>query len=1325
MPLRVLLPSLYKSIREKWIPWNLFDSRTTDPLIIRREILSTRLYIILVLVSLIILTTYASLSQQNETKTVLFPSESVYKNLLKTYTNNLQCTCTKVLIPYEKFVKTNPSFHQVCSSDFISQKWIDFIFKADSTLIWPIDVRTSLSSMWQLIRTFCQNAKTTVLNAFKQFNNSRLITSILLNEELLETKVSTTLNFLYRTISSNLIQSRKIIERITQANELMTGLLTNYIVVTDKFRLSQLPNDAFVSSTVNISAYIGIFANKYISKNSTKICSCKNNGSCPLPGNIYLYHISEKFAIYDMNKIEINESLSGIIIDCLPIQMTLSSTLECFYNEICLNILLSSYSNKMNISILNQSLLTRFNPKTKIELLINQLFIENIFNQTNYSEYYLQCLPNICHYNYLNRFNVIYILTIFISLFGGISTILRAISPLIIQLFFFLKKRFCSKQIQEIQNQSENKIRLLKLFREIETKIINFNLYTKYSHNPIRIYHSILSTRLYIISMFISLCIIILSSNFVNQTIHETILNPSREEYEKLEIQYSSTLQCPCTQISIPYGDFLNVQVKYHQICSSDFIQSWWYQSFLPRNSSDVIRNFLSIASSHFQALSTFCDIVNITINDAIEKFLTRNFINSQLLSNDSFILQVNSLNNTFATLTRTEFLYRISLTNLLLHSNQYLSNIQMNTYLNLRLTSNSYREPMYISIDVNPRFGLNENDTECDCILDSTCSFDYKISQNGQRLPIDWQLEGIHGGCYIINSVLKSSMICWFKDTCLNQLRKIFYEIGVVIPSSITPLNSTLPSRYSPSTLIETIFNEMMIEEWNFSYSFDKFYHKCKPSFCSFTYEKEINIIYIITIIVSLMGGINTILKFISPVIIKISFKFISLLTHIRSSRFSFIQQTNHQNGGISNIIINLINRLKDALLMLNLFDSESNDVDTNYRERISTRIYLTFFLISIFIIIFYTISLNIIVYKSLSNPSENEYKNLLMIYSESLYCPCKNISIEYKYFLQIETKFHSICSSDFISKKWLKYLFLDKHWIGYDRRDIRVRGSAYFSFLLSLCKISETTIDNSINQFLNDVFINTQLITESQLEIQINSIILQFRNVTLEKFSESFKLLRDIMNGNAFISSYYLNWYWWKDIKHTFVTFPIKSVVMKDECSCATRSDCIDSGGIYRDSSKKQRFVMPGWNIGCSVVETLLSSTLECLYNQKCVDLLVFYLTSELSIFPYRINMSAMNFSNESHFKPDIYIQNISDELFVEEWKHKTSYSSFYHQCAPIYCSYKTKKDDYIIYTISKVLGLCGGLTIALRFTIPLIIKIIFQIRKKCRRNTIQPNE
>jgi hypothetical protein len=102
----------------------------------------------------------------------------------------------------------------------------------------------------------------------------------------------------------------------------------------------------------------------------------------------------------------------------------------------------------------------------------------------------------------------------------------------------------------------------------------------------------------------------------------------------------------------------------------------------------------------------------------------------------------------------------------------------------------------------------------------------------------------------------------------------------------------------------------------------------------------------------------------------------------------------------------------------------------------------------------------------------------------------------------------------------------------------------------------------------------------------------------------------------------------------------------------------------------------------------------------------------------------MPALNFSNDNHFKRNTLIQNIADELFVEEWKNNSFYSSFYNQCAPIYCSYKTKKDDYVIYTISKVLGLYGGLTFALRFTIPFVIKIIFQIRNKCRRNTVTPN-
>ncbi|CAF4231817.1 unnamed protein product, partial [Adineta steineri] len=99
---------------------NIFDSQSVDAFIIRCKILSTRLYIIFLIIFLITLTTYTSLSNQIENKTVILSSQSIYENLRLKYASSLQCSCAKVSIPYENFVQTSPLFHRVCSSDFIS-----------------------------------------------------------------------------------------------------------------------------------------------------------------------------------------------------------------------------------------------------------------------------------------------------------------------------------------------------------------------------------------------------------------------------------------------------------------------------------------------------------------------------------------------------------------------------------------------------------------------------------------------------------------------------------------------------------------------------------------------------------------------------------------------------------------------------------------------------------------------------------------------------------------------------------------------------------------------------------------------------------------------------------------------------------------------------------------------------------------------------------------------------------------------------------------------------------------------------------------------------
>ncbi|CAF1379037.1 unnamed protein product [Adineta steineri] len=789
-------------------------------------------------------------------------------------------------------------------------------------------------------------------------------------------------------------------------------------------------------------------------------------------------------------------------------------------------------------------------------------------------------------------------------------------------------------------------------------------------------------------------------------------------------------LICPCTEISIPYEDIINITVDYHQICKSHFIQSSWYDRFSLANiglwSSYSNIDSVSIAVSYFRILETFCSLANETINDAKERFLTRNLINSQLLTSNLFYSQINSSIDTFKQSTKTEFLDRANLTNVLLHSNQYLSRTITNT--RLRSINQNITGLLSIKMLIFALYIVNTNNDKCYCVIDSTCHLNLSIRDECETYNIVWPIEGINLGCSIIDTVMQSSLICWFNKSCIYELRRRVekYNISVHENSTIL-LDRNLSSRYYPNTPIEEIFNEMMIEEWNIFRSFASYFLKCKPLLCSVTYQKKANIIYIITVIIGLIGGINVILNLISPLIIKIIFKIINKLRRQRSLQNQTEEQdNNYQNDEIcNNAVCNLMKRLINRLLLLNLFDDESTHIETIRRQRISTRVYIVVLSISMCIIAMYTMFSDRHKPQLFLNPSQNDYNRLLTSYSESLKCPCKNISIEYKHFIQINTTFHAVCSSDFISKRWHDYLFGRANWYYYDRRDIRVRGASYFLFLSKLCQISQTTINNALNQFLNTTFINTHMISISEFDSQINDIISQFKNNTLIIFSRRLKLFRDTLNGNAFVSSYSLNWYFYREYNSTSDINPIQPVKMTNKCSCGTRSDCIDPGGVYDTLNNTAKFLIPGWNVGCSVVETLLHSTFECLYDQICLNSLLSNTEQYTFEHSHYINISAMSFLNHSHFKPNTTIQNIADELFVEEWNNITSYSSFYKQCNPQECSYKIERDNYFASISSNILGLYGGLTVVLRFSIPFVIEIIFKIRNRCRRNTVVPTE
>ena len=221
MSLKHRLQSLYKTAHKTFDTLNLFDSKSSNITIVHREKLTTRLFLFLFLVLIIILLIYTSFRVQVKSETIEAPTQSVYENLRKKYADTLECLCEKISIPYGKFVNITPSFHQVCSSDFVKQNWIDFTFEIDRTSIWPIDIRQTLSSLWRLIATLCQTSINTTNNALDQFTDSPLTSLMILPEELLKAKMEANLEDLRQISSATLTRPLTFIQRIIQANLLL------------------------------------------------------------------------------------------------------------------------------------------------------------------------------------------------------------------------------------------------------------------------------------------------------------------------------------------------------------------------------------------------------------------------------------------------------------------------------------------------------------------------------------------------------------------------------------------------------------------------------------------------------------------------------------------------------------------------------------------------------------------------------------------------------------------------------------------------------------------------------------------------------------------------------------------------------------------------------------------------------------------------------------------------------------------------------------------------------------------------------------------------
>ncbi|CAF4517793.1 unnamed protein product [Rotaria socialis] len=986
--------------------------------------------------------------------------------------------------------------------------------------------------------------------------------------------------------------------------------------------------------------------------------------------------------------------VNGFLSGCLPLHSLLLSTLECYSNQICLNNLMAHLpSSNTLFNILNMNDSKNFIPTTPIDTLIDNLMIDEWLTEMDYHSYFAACRPLSCSYSYTVRFSILYIVTTLSGLCGGLIVILRFLCEVLMTSFYRIRDRYVRRLEPPVAESPRLGPRVIfyewicSLFNRIRNALHNLNLFDRRNSDASAIQEQILTTRLYIGCLFTSLLILILATGLSERTVINTVVLPPVAEFEKIAQTERQTLSCPCSEIAIQNSAFISVTYTLHQICSSEL---------LSEDSLDRLSYIDHIRSAYyhldirlygldmFRAIISYCILSNSTINDALATLLDTYLITTETLSRQDFNEQTQVLINNFLSNVKQTFKHMSVLAHETTRGSQLLSSRVSNFFLDGIFDSN--QNLIRVQTHLGTMSSIDDMLPTCSCAL-NMCSqllgF-FNRSSNGSKFTLITEIPGMYSACYPLDGLRKSTLECWFNETCIEIISSNLTPFPVDI--SFDPLNTSRLIRFSPKSTLGNIIDEIMVEEWRQTISYEAYYRSCKPLKCVFTYTQRLDLIYVVTILAAVLGGLSVSFQIVCSWLIK-------FYVHRRRT-ITVSTSTNSSIVGTS-IRPSIVFNAKRYLRAINLFDSQSPHVHIVQRERLSTRVYVVLLVsatICLTIYLFFVENQHIATMKLTSSADVTQFYEK---YTTGLSCPCKQASIQYSMFVSLKVlKYHPICSSQFLSLDYLKTLMGDSLVV--DPDSIRFKGqflAGQLSILSSFCTMANDAMNTSLALFVGTQFIASQILTNDQFQAQINKTVsLLFLDISLS-FRQAIDYLEAIIHGNAIMSSYMSNW--------QFIVNPSANArfirtrpVWYGNCSCASSDKCSLPMSITNIS-------FPGLLIGCLPLPVLLQSTLECFYNQACLDTLHYALFDhkKMKSLPTSLMMS-------SHFLPNASIGSIFDELFVENWLREYDYEAFFRACGVSMCTYIYSTRPDILYVLTTIIGLIGGLTVFLRIICPLLV-------------------
>ncbi|CAF1121633.1 unnamed protein product [Adineta steineri] len=1268
-----------KRIWQKFLESNLFKKHSSNEYTLEKELLSTRIYLIALIVCLSLITTFVALIVQPVDKIEYKPSHEKFSQLTRDYPDTLHCPCSKSSTNYDKFVTTKVNFHQICSSEFIQQAWIDKLFTNKDISIESIDdVRITLSFFWQTIAGLCIASGKSWNDVLANFGTTSFITPTVVAEQVIRIQAE---NALRNQIDlSKRIATRNLLtfQRMTRENQVVSALQTN-------FYLRYPPADVNPSKSPKMTA------------RTFDTCTCLNIEGCPRSAT---YNDSYGHLI----------NVPGMILDCLIVDGTLASTLECYYNQSCISILHGQLS--MTIKPLSKTSNKYFSMYSTVQLIFNELMIDETTTEIRFDKYFSECNCPFCSYSYTRRFDIF---LIFMAVTGSIVIlpfIIRHIASFVATKILRRKNRILPMEnVSTITSMEQNReqgiqLRIQLLLNKLWQATISLNLFEKQTHrSPTNIYREQLLTRFFIFFIVILSIAAGVYTFVVKQNQVITIPYPSLDTYEKLYNDYPATLYCPCSQISIPNQVFLDVTFELHQVCSSDLVSLEWLhylKSFDPIHlppdymSLDV-EDFRKMGASYFQLLAAFCSLAKTNIEEAQHVFMNTEFINDRVPSNSSFLQQTEAMITLFIRTTKYDFVQTFNWTKLIFLNSPLYNGLNTNVDIN---KTNDGQVITKFRIHPVVSFGLDDSVQFmdfCTCGTDpATCYTIPAFYENTLYLDnINKHLlsKVLYLGCSPLSGFLMSRTAWWYNITYMKHIQATYSMVIHARPSpNIKPLHASISTRFGDINT-EDLLREMLLEKTIKNVYYDRFYKACKPSFCSYTVVQRRTYIVIIFLLISICSGLNQGLRLLVPLIGSSSIG-------VRSRNFP--------------------RNIYDKIKNFNIYETESTDNTRIRQQKIYTRVYLFLYIVLLSTVLFYTIRIERRISKTHFLHSFNEYEQLLSLYSDDISCPCTHTSIPYEKFiteLQVNS-FHEACDINrvrmLLSIRIIIFAGLTTDTGGFTGygEDYLLWGKPFIESLEQLCSLAKDNVNNNIDVFLTSTLFTNQLMSPSLFDTEMDEILSQFENKTKATFAHMLDFIRSTIQGNALL---YITSDAWRlvavetdDKSDTnFLTVPItlRNTQENTSCSCATLRTCRKPRQVNIGSGL---ITIDGLVVGCHQLETLLFSSLTCFYLVDCINILrkSFYTTSVMS------NQSIGLNAQRTRFSVGDTVEKLAYEMFIESWSRKISYERYFDSCSPSYCTYTyyQKSDTLEILTI--FLGVYGSLPIVIYLIVPYLVKLIKKI-------------